>query len=220
MAGVCRKSRALIYAAHMSKPRLMYFDAPVSRGEECRLALHCAGVEFEDVRLKRDQWQSLKATTPFGSVPVYEVEGQPPLAQSNAILALIGRQHGLHPQDLFEAARHEAMMCHVEDLRASISPTLRISDEAEKKKAREAIVAGYLPTWGANAEKQIGGGPFFGGAKLHVVDFKIYVVYRWLSSGTLDHIPKEIFAPFTKLARVHDAVRDEPRVKNWYARTA
>lgn len=26
----------------MGKPKLIYFDAPVSRGEECRLALHLA----------------------------------------------------------------------------------------------------------------------------------------------------------------------------------
>ena len=32
----------------MSKPKLSYFDAPVSRGEECRLALHAANVDFED----------------------------------------------------------------------------------------------------------------------------------------------------------------------------
>ena len=36
--------------------------------------------------------------------------GQPPLAQSNAILVLIGRMNDLHPRDLFEAARHEALM--------------------------------------------------------------------------------------------------------------
>ena len=35
----------------MSKPKLIYFDAPVSRGEECRLALHLAGIDFEDVRI-------------------------------------------------------------------------------------------------------------------------------------------------------------------------
>ena len=38
----------------MNKPKLMYFDAPVSRGEECRLALHIAGVDFEDVRVSGD----------------------------------------------------------------------------------------------------------------------------------------------------------------------
>ena len=74
--------------------------------------------------------------------------GHPPLAQSNAILVLIGRLHGLHPKDDFEAARHEAMMGHVEDLRAPVGPTLRITDEAEKKKAREALVASLPPDVG------------------------------------------------------------------------
>jgi glutathione S-transferase len=202
----------------MSKPKLTYFDAPVSRGEECRLALHAAGVDFEDVRIKRDQWPGLKPTTPFGSMPVLEMPGHPPLAQSNAILVLIGRRYGLHPKDDFEAARHEAMLCHAEDLRSAIGPTLRISDEAEKKKAREALAATTIPAWGERAERQIGGGPFFGGEKLHVVDVKLHMVVRWLSSGTIDHVPATILAPFPKLVRLHDAVRDDARTKAWYAK--
>jgi glutathione S-transferase len=202
----------------MNKPRLTYFDAPVSRGEECRLALHVAGVDFEDVRLKRDEWIALKPTTPFGSVPVLEMPGQPPLAQSNAILVLLGRLHGLHPRDDFEAARHEAMMCHVEDLRATVGPTLRIADEAEKKKARDGLVASYLPEWGQRAEKQIGDGPFFGGPKLHVADLKLHMAVRWFNGGKVDHVPATIFSGFPKLMRVHDAVRDDARVKSWYAK--
>ena len=201
-----------------TKPKLIYFDGPVSRGEECRLALHVGGVDFEDVRLKRDDWMALKPTTPFGSLPVFELPGHPPLAQSNAILVLIGRRHGLHPKDDFEAARHEAMMSHVEDLRHAVGPTIRITDEAEKKKAREALAANFLPAWGGHAEKQIGDGPFFGGANINVVDFKIYVAVRWLASGKLDHIPATIFSSFPKLMRAHDAVRDDARVKAWYAR--
>ena len=102
----------------MSKPKLTYFDSPSSRGEECRLALHVAGVDFEDVRIESAEWPALKPKPPFGSLPTLEMPGHPILAQSNAILALIGRLHGLHPKDAFEAARHEAMLCHVEDLRA------------------------------------------------------------------------------------------------------
>lgn len=203
----------------MTKPKLTYFDAPVSRGEECRLALHIAGVDFEDHRVKREDWSKLKSTTPFGSMPVLEMPGHPPLAQANAILGLVGRQHGLHPMDPFEAARHEAVMNHVEDLRSNVSPTIRIADEAEKKKAREALVASYLPTWGANAEKQIGDGPFFAGVKLQVVDIKLYMAVRWFIGGSVDHIPATIFAAFPKLTRVHDTVRDDARVKAWYARS-
>ena len=202
----------------MSKPKLTYFDAPVSRGEECRLAFHLAGVEFEDVRLKRDQWLAYKPTTPFGSVPVLELEGHPPLAQSNAILVLLGRRYGLHPKDDFEAARHEAVMGHVEDLRAAVSPSLRIADEAEKKKAREALATGYLPTWGEGTERQLGDGPFFAGGKIHVVDIKLFITARWFASGAVDHVPATVFAPFPKLTRLYESFRDDARVKAWYAK--
>ena len=104
----------------MSKPRLTYFDAPVSRGEECRLALHLAGVDFEDVRIKPADWPALKEQMPYGSLPVLELPGRGTFAHSNAILVLIGRRHGLHPEDDFEAARHQGMMEHVEDLRGRV----------------------------------------------------------------------------------------------------
>jgi prostaglandin-H2 D-isomerase / glutathione transferase len=202
----------------MTKPTLTYFDMPVSRGEECRLALHLAGVDFTDERLAAADWPARKPTTPFGSLPTLTMPGRPPLAQSTAILTYLGRTHGLHPADLYEAARHEAMMQFAEDLRAHVSPTMRIKDEAAKKAAREALAADYLPTWAGFAERQIGDGPFFAGAKLHVVDLKLHLVVRWFTGGKLDHIPTTVFAPFPKLTRLSDAVRDDPRVQAWYAR--
>jgi glutathione S-transferase len=130
---------------------------------------------------------------------------------------MIGRGHGLHPADDFEAARHEAMMQHVEDLRSVVGPTIRMSD-AEKKAAREAIVAGFLPAWARSAEKNILDEPFFGGAKLQVVDLKLHMAVRWFIGGKVDHIPATIFAGYPKLMRVHDAVRDHAGVKSWYAK--
>jgi glutathione S-transferase len=201
----------------MSKPRLTYFDAPVSRGEECRLALHLAGVDFEDERLSGAEWATRKPLTPFGSLPTLELPGKPVLAQSNAVLVYIGRAHGLHPKDDFEAARHEAMMAHVEDLRAAMGPSLRMED-AEKRRTREGLVASYLPTWAANAERQLGDGPFFAGATIHVVDLKLHMAVRWFAGGKVDYVPATIFSGYPKLMRVHDAVRDHAGVKAWYAK--
>ena len=201
----------------MTKPKLIYFDAPVSRGEECRLALHVAGIDFEDVRIKTADWPAMKAQMPYGALPVLEMPGHPPLAHSTALLVLIGRRHGLHPADDFEAARHEGMMQHVEDLRAKVSPTIRMG-EAEKKTAREALVADFLPAWAAAAERNIPGGPFFAGAKLHVVDLKLHMAVRWFVGGKVDHIPATVFAAYPKLMAVHDAVRDHAGVKSWYAK--
>jgi glutathione S-transferase len=201
----------------MTKPKLTYFDAPASRGEECRLALHLAGVDFEDVRVKGPDWPAVKAQTPFGSVPTFELPGHPVLAQSNAILVYIGRRWGLHPKDDFEAARHEMMMQYVEDLRHVIGATLRMPDD-EKRKAREAIAESTLPVWAANAEKQLGDGPFFAGDKLNVVDLKLFVMVRWLIGGKLDHIPTTIVSGSPRLMRVHDAVAGHAGVRAWYSR--
>jgi glutathione S-transferase len=201
----------------MNKPKLTYFDAPVSRGEECRLALHLAGIDFEDERIKIADWPALKEHTPYGAMPFLSLPGKSPLAHSNAILVYIGRSHGLHPTDDFEAARHEGMMQHVEDLRARVSPTIRMAD-AEKKVRREELVAGFLPDWARAAERNITGAPFFGGASIHVVDLKLHMAVRWFMGGKVDHIPATIFDAYPRLMGVHNAVRDHAGVKSWYAR--
>ena len=203
----------------MSKPRLKYFDFAGSRGEECRIALHLAGIDFEDVRVRTSDWPALKDSTPFGAMPVLEFPGRPPLAHSNAILVLIGRQHGLHPSDPFEAARHESLLCAAEDLRHNLAPTLRISDPELKRQAREALAANELKTWGAQVERQLGDGPFVGGTALQVADIKLYMVVRWLTTGTLDHVPKTVLDHCPKLLRLFNAVADHPGVKSWLARS-
>ena len=131
----------------MNKPTLTYFDIPTSRGEECRLALFIANVPFTDERLNREQWELRKSAAPFGALPIFTSEGRPPLAQSNAILRMLGSQHGLLPADAWESARHEAVMCSVEEMRAKLGPTGRIKDPVEKQKAREALATGYFPEW-------------------------------------------------------------------------
>ena len=203
----------------MSKPRFIYFDFAGSRGEECRIALHLAGIEFEDVRVKSGDWPAMKADMPFGAMPVLEIPGKVPLAHSNAILVFIGRQHGLHPADAFEAARHEALMCAVEELRHTITPTLRITDPEQKRQAREALAANELRTWGGYIERQLGDGPFIGGARLQVADLKLYMAVRWLTTGTVDHVPTTVFDEYPTLLRLYHAVGEHPGVKAWLAKS-
>jgi glutathione S-transferase len=202
----------------MTKPRLTYFDMPASRGEECRLAFTIAGVDFDDRRIARDEWPALKPTTPFGSLPFLEVEGHPPIAQSNAILAYIGRRYGAHPSDPVEAARHEAVMAHVEDLRATLAAGGRNADEATKKHAREHMASTSIPAWAGYVERQIGDGPFYAGDRPQVVDVKLYMGMRAFRRGVMDYIPTTVFDAFPKLIRLYDAVEAWPAVKAFIAR--
>jgi prostaglandin-H2 D-isomerase / glutathione transferase len=201
----------------MSQMTLTYFDMPASRGEECRLALFLAGVPFTDERLKGPQWEARKSSTPYGALPVLTVEGHRPIAQSNAILRLIGSQYGLLPSDPWESARHEAVLGAVEDLRARLGPINRIKDPEEKKRAREELARGFMQEWAGHVEQQIGE-PFVGGAKITVADIKLFVVLSPLLKGSVDHIPADSFKRFPKLLRLFEAVKTHPKVVEWYAR--
>ncbi len=202
----------------MPTHKLTYFDAPTSRGEECRLALFVAGVPFDDERVKTPDWPARKASTPFGAVPVLTIEGKGAIAQSNAILRFVGSQHGLHPSEPFEAARHEAIMGAIEDLRGRVRQATLVTEEPERRRVREDLAAGYMQDWGAHAEKQIGDGPFVAGATMHVVDIKLFVALGAFSRGTIDYIPADVFKAFPKLMRLIDAVKQHPKIAEWYAR--
>jgi glutathione S-transferase len=201
----------------MAQYKLTYFDFSGSRGDECRLALFAAGVDFEDHRITAEEWKSLKASAPYGGLPLLEVPGKAVLAQSNAILGYVGRQHGLHPDDPWEAARHDAILEAVEELRGALSPSGKLSDPAEKKRAREEFANGYLQSWGAHLERQIQG-PFVAGKKLHVADIKLFQIVSAFKKGILDHIPSDVFRAFPKLEGVHDAVAQHPKVAEWRAK--
>jgi prostaglandin-H2 D-isomerase / glutathione transferase len=201
----------------MPKYRLTYFDMPISRGEECRLALHVAGVEFEDHRLPRGEWSTLKPQTPYGGMPLLDLEGRPTLAQSNVILGYIGRQHGMLPSDAWEAARHESVLVAVEDLRNAVAPSGKIEDQAEKRRVREEFAATTLQTWARNISAQIRG-PFLGGEQISVADIKLNILFRAFTNGVMDFIPPSVFSEHPKLVTLSAAVDAHPKVVEWRSR--
>lgn len=202
----------------MTKPKLSYFDSPTSRGEECRLALFVAGVDFEDNRIPRAAWPALKPTTPFGGVPVLEMEGKRPVSQANAILGYVGRRYGLLPADEWEAFRLESLVEAAEELRMTITATFGIADAVELQRRRAALADGPIRQFGVNMERQITG-PFAGGAAISIADIKLFVVVGWLKKGVLDHIPADVLDSFPKLQGVFANVAAHPKVVEWYART-
>ena len=199
----------------MTTPILTYFDFPGGRGEASRLALHIAGVDWHDDRVEGD-WPARKPDTPYEGLPTLTIPGKGVLAQSNAILGYLGRQHGLLPSDPWEAARHEAVLNAVESLRAEVATTDR-EDPAEKRAAREAYASGYFRRWAGKVSEQIRG-PFVGGDTLSVADLKLFVALRSYSAGVYDHIPTDVLEPFPKITALIEAVATHPKVVDWYAR--
>jgi glutathione S-transferase len=196
------------------KITLTYFNFSGGRGEAARLALHLAGVEWEDNRFT-GKWPDKKPTTPYGGLPVLFVPGKGELAQSNAILQYIGREHGLLPQDSWERAQHEALLNAVEELRAEANGTAR-DDEDEKRRAREEYAEGYFSRWAKAVNEKIKG-PFFGGGAITVTDLKLYVAMRAYPKGVYDYIPTNILEPYDKITDLMAAVEAHPRIAEWLA---
>ena len=201
----------------MAKLKLTYFDFDGGRGEPARLALHVGGVAFEDHRIPGPDWPKHRDTMPFRAMPVLETDGKV-LTQSNTINRYVGKLAGLYPKDDWQATVCDEIMDATEDISGRIGATIAMPDD-QKKKVRESLAADALPRHleVLQARLQAAGGEYFCDKRLTVADLKVFMLIRWLRSGVLDHIPKDIVernAP--QLAKHAERVASQPKIAEYY----
>ncbi|HEX7622390.1 MAG TPA: glutathione S-transferase family protein [Anaeromyxobacteraceae bacterium] len=199
--------------------KLTYFDNHGGRGEPARVALTIAGVPFVDERVQYKDWPAMKPTTSLGGLPLLEVDGRQ-ISQSNAINRWAGRLAGLYPEDPWQAAECDEICDMAEHLSIEMAPSFALKGD-EQKRERERLVEGPIPKYLAAFERRLAerGGEWFAGGRFTIADLKVTDLVRFLSSGRLDHIPKDIVerkAP--ALVKHRERVLAEPRVRAYYAR--
>ncbi|MDH5621961.1 MAG: glutathione S-transferase family protein [Gammaproteobacteria bacterium] len=205
----------------MPKYKLTYFDFDGGRGEPVRIAFHAAGIQFEDHRISFKDFGEVRKTARFNALPVLEIDGTQ-VTQSNAMLRYLGKQGGLYPDDDTQALYCDEAMGAAEDLSHHIGQTIGLQGD-ELKEAREKLVAGRLPIFlrGMDDLLKRGGGRYFADKRLTVADLKVFVETRWLQSGSLDHIPKELVQELAPLLAEHEKrVAADPAVVAYYASRA
>ncbi|GFH49837.1 hypothetical protein CTEN210_06313 [Chaetoceros tenuissimus] len=115
--------------------KLTYFNIP-GRGEAIRLALTLGGISFTDERIQFSDWrETIKPTTPYGSLPVLVLSNGSAVAQQRAILRFVGKETSLYSSDSFEAAKVDEMMDACEDI---ISKTFSVGSGLEKEEKEAA----------------------------------------------------------------------------------
>jgi glutathione S-transferase len=202
----------------MSKIKLTNFDLIGGRGEVVRIALHAANIEFDDERLSFAEFSAMRNNSTFLALPVMEIDGVA-VTQSNAMLRYVGKQAGLYPKDGLQALYCDEAMGAVEDMSHHIGPTIGLEGD-ELKQAREKLVDGRLTVSLKGLGKLLtrGGGKYFADQRLTVADLKVFMQIRWLRSGSLDHIPKDLvqrLAP--NLVEHMSRIEKDPVVTAWYA---
>jgi len=181
----------------MPKLKLTYFDIHGGRGEPARLALSMGGIPFEDDRVSPSDWERRKPNTPFGTLPVLEVDGQT-LAQSNALNRYVGKLTDLYPTDAWQAALCDEAMEAVEDISTKLAATMFLPDE-EKKVQRKALIDGPIPFYLLRLQQRLEahGGYYFAADRLTVGDLKVFV---WIRRDTLSPVSLIIFLPIYPIA--------------------
>ena len=176
----------------MSGYKLTYFDFDGGRGQPIRVALHAAGIEFEDNRLSFAEFGEMRESTRFSALPVLNIDNEA-VTQSSAILRYVGKMAGLYPADDLQALYCDEVMDAVEDLSHHMGTTFGLQGE-ELRLAREKLVDGWLSIFLRGLDELLsrGGGEYFAANSLTVADLKASYVIRWLCSGSLDHIPADI----------------------------
>jgi len=195
----------------MPQYKLTYFNM-MGRAEPVRLIFAQAGQEYEDNRVTGDAWAAFKPTTPFGQVPVLEVDGKM-LSQSGAICNYLAKQFKLNGKDDWEAAKIQELSGGIEDLLSNFRPWFMEKDEAKKKELMDNLTTEKIIPFLDRYEKFLteNGSGFFVGSELTQVDLSLF---HWL--GFLAHgVAQEPFKKYEELNKFLAKIAALPKVAEW-----
>jgi glutathione S-transferase len=198
---------------------LTYF-AGAGRAEVLRLSLAKLGVQWTDERLDFKSWPAFKASAPWGTVPTLKLADGQVLAQTKAILRLVGKKGGFYPTDELLAMRADELVDALEDLSSTVRLTGSKLEGAEKEAARKASSeAGEIYAALEKIEAFVGAhgsDGFAVGSSLSIADFALFATLSNLAGGNYDGVPPTVLDPFRHVQAVRKTVASLPTTVAWY----
>lgn len=185
----------------VSHPLCPYVQRAVIVADEKGLALERVDI---DLAAKPDWFRHL---SPTGKVPLLRV-GDAVLFESAPIGEYLDEVSpgSLHPADPVERARHRAWIDFASAMLADIAGLYGAADGSAFEAKRAALVARLVTLEGA-----LDGGPYFAGARFHMVDAVFGPVFRYFDvvDRTVD---LDLFAHLTKVPTWREHLASRPAV--------
>ncbi len=195
----------------MPSYKLTYFPFR-ARAEAARFIFKQAEVDFEDVRIGGEDWAKFKPSTPYGSMPVLEVDGKM-LAGSQSIQRYLAEKFGLAGSNDFENAEIDSIIDTVGDLSQQLMKFHYEKDEAKKAEVGEKLKTEILPKFLGIFEKLISSNTsgWIYGSKVTYADFLVYNIIGWVKmeagAAALDSFPG--------IKKNMEAVEALPNIAKW-----
>ncbi|KAK2151386.1 hypothetical protein LSH36_365g04041 [Paralvinella palmiformis] len=193
--------------------KLVYFDIR-GRAETIRMLFAVAGVPYDDYRIKSEDWLQLKPATPFGQVPILEVDGRR-LAQSNAICRFLADKFGFMGRNPIEKAAIDGCCETITEIREHVmaAQTMKQPKEA-KDKVTQGLMEVTLPQIYEKLEKCLkknkDGDKYFYGDEITLADIHFFACCE-----TVLRLNPKSFHDFPKLAALYDRVKNNNKIDKW-----
>ncbi|KAF8375361.1 gst-8, partial [Pristionchus pacificus] len=198
----------------MPSYKLTYFPIR-GRAEVARQLFHLAGVPFEDIRIPGTEWPALKDKTPFGQLPLLEVDGKP-LPQSFAISRYLAKEFGFAGNSPFESAWVDAIADQHKDYSNEIRPALGVfmgRIEGDKEQLLKDVAIPTRDKYFVILErfaKENGSNGHFVGSSLTWVDLLIADHVSILLKYLPDFLEK-----YPTIVQTVKQIESTPKLKEW-----
>ncbi|XP_025420331.1 glutathione S-transferase-like [Sipha flava] len=193
--------------------KLTYFDVK-GRAEIIRFLFSYMNVDFEDRRIEREQWPSIKPTTPFGQLPLLEIDGKE-LNQSLSISRYLAKKAGLAGKDEWESLLIDIAVDNINEMRQVIINYFHEKNEDIKSKQIITIVNETIPFYVERFEKIISENDgYFVNGKLSWSDLYFVSIL-----DTIQHVTKvDLIEGHPHLTLLKQRVLAVPQIKSWIAK--
>uniref|UniRef100_A0A1I7TS12 glutathione transferase n=1 Tax=Caenorhabditis tropicalis TaxID=1561998 RepID=A0A1I7TS12_9PELO len=193
--------------------KLIYFPLK-GRAEISRQIFAYAGQDYEEQVVTFEQWPALKNSTPFGQIPVLEVDGKP-IAQSYAIARFLAKRFGIAGQNSIEEAEVNAIADQFHDYLNEVVPYMSVVAGFKPGDANQLRNDVFLPNFKKHFtlfEKILAKNPsgFFVGNSLTWVDLLI-------SQHIQDILEKDsgVVEEFKHVLAHREKVQNLDKIKQW-----
>ena len=207
---------------------LIYFDFPFWRAEVSRIALHIGNIEFNDLRISREEFIRVKVSgkldngiiIPFHQLPCLIIEGEA-LAQTAGIARYCGKLSGLYPQknDIL-AIKIDQFIDLITDITVLILNVGRDKKLEIKKVKRKEFFKNEFTRRFTMLEKNISENSLYIiKNNFNIADIALWSFVNWLTSGDIDGFPKDLLKKFPKIEKVFLKINTMPEIQNWVKKT-
>nr|XP_023025843.1 glutathione S-transferase-like [Leptinotarsa decemlineata] len=190
--------------------KVHYFDF-TGRAEPIRMILSYGKLDFEDVRVSREEFQKLKPTLPLGQLPVLEFQGHM-IPQSTAICRFLANKANLSGKDEFENLKIDVAVDTIEDLKKKVSEWAYEKNEEKKKALEETTLKEHVPFFlkklEIHAEKN---GGYLALNRISWADIIFLCAYETLGNM----LKKDILIDYPNLTKVKQNILEVPSIKEW-----